>query len=247
MNPVYKVFETKKPFVYFHTHVIDESVLRSAVAARKSLEVDMAIAEDGSIFIGHPLSFYEFKHLPPPNNLPLDDVLKTMSRAGLYLVIDCKDIRALPKVKQTIESFGAENVLFHAWADELLFKPYPSEIEIEPHWPYEDLPLVEILKLKRETGVPVIASARGLTQKRLSQDKEVIVEKILDAARGRIEAINFNLPGGEAPPKDIMQRLLKHKTLTWFNIDKVPPESRPPLFLGVTDDISAASDPINFA
>jgi hypothetical protein len=222
--------------------------LETAKTVGRSLEVDMAAKEDGTVFIGHPLSFYAFKDLPPPNNLPLDTVTSEMKQAGLTIVLDCKDIRVLPTAKEIVRDFGDEHALVHAWAQELKFQPYPPEITVEPHWSFEDLPLNKILELKAETDVPVIISARGLTMDRLtSAEGEAIVQRIINTAEGKVDAVNFNLPEGEAPPLPIMQKLLEHRILTWFNIDKVPQEARPPIFLGASDRIETTSRPQDFA
>jgi len=246
VNPVEAIIDKQKPFVYLHAHVINREFLTKALDAKKSLEVDMSLAADGSVFIGHPLSFYQFKGLPPPDNLPLDDVLQAMKDAGLYLVLDVKDVRALPKAQETIKNFGANNVLLHAWADALLFKPYPPEIIVEPHWALEDLPLGEIEKVKATTGVPVVVSARGLTQKRLRSEGSEITQKIIDTIKGKAEAVNFQLPNGEAPSIVIMQKLLDEGILTWFNVDCVPAELRPPIYLGASDKLDSVSDPAGF-
>jgi hypothetical protein len=244
-NPVYKAIKTNRPFIYYHTHVINEAVLKEALTDKKSLEVDISVAEDGSIFIGHPLIFYEFRRQSPPNNLPLSDVLEQAKRAALYLVLDCKDVRAITKAKEIIKEFGVGNCLFHSWVDILCFKPYPPEIAVEPHWFYEDLPFDQVKKLHVETKVPLILSARGLTQERLRNDRE-IVNRVIKVSRGMAEAINFNLPNGEAPPKEIMQKLLDEGILTWLNVDRVPARERPPVFIGMSDNMDLVSHPQDF-
>src|SRR5258708_15417505 len=104
-------------------------------------------------------------------------------------------------------SWGAERCLVQSWADALIFKPDPKEIQLEPHWHFEDLPMAEILKIKQTTGVPVVLSTRGLTVMRLENDDEVL-GKLIEVARGKVEAINLHFPKGELPPKPIMQKML---------------------------------------
>ena len=245
-NPVEKIFELNKPFVYFHTHVIDQPVLDRALAAGKSLEVDMSMDKNGQIFIGHPLIFYEFKKLPPPANLPFDQVIRQIKDSGLYLVLDCKDARALPRAQAIIQDLGSERCLMHAWADALLFKPYPKEIEIEPHWKFEDLPLAEILRTKAATGVPLVISTRGLTLARLEDEGDAILDKIIQTASGKIDAVSLHLPAGEVAPMSVMQKLLDNGIMTLFNLDRVPASARPSVFIGSTDFIEQASDPKDF-
>lgn len=237
-----KIFKCNKPFLYFHTHDLTREILDKAKIAGKSLEVDMSINDKGEVFIGHPPSFYNFKKQPHPNNLPLETVLKEMKEAGLYVVIDCKDVRVLSKAREIIRDFGAKHSALHAWVKELQFKREPSEKDAEPHWEYEDLPLKEILKVKRDTNVTVIISARRLTMERLnSAEGEETVQKIIDTAEGKVDAVNFNLPYGKAPPLSIMQRLLEHRILTGLGVDYVPKEARPQVYLGASDNIELAT------
>jgi hypothetical protein len=242
-----RIFELNKPFIYFHTHDLTRTVLDKAKASGKSLEVDMSVNEEGQIYVGHPLEFYKYKKLPPPENLPLETVKKEMLDSGLFIVLDCKDVKALPKAGEIISDFGAEHSGLHAWAEELQFKRDPSEKDAEPHWKYEDIPLKEILKVKSKTNVPVIISARRLTMERLnSAEGEEIFQKIVSTAEGKVDAINFNLPEGEAPPLGIMNKLLEHSILTWLKLDRVPEEKRPKVFLGMSDEIESASNPQEF-
>lgn len=219
----------------------------NAKKAGKSLELDLSVNQNGEIYLGHPQEFYEFKKLPPPENLPLETVKKEMLDSGLFIVLDCKDVKALPKAEEIIRDFGAENSALHSWAEELQFKSNPLEEDAEQHWRYEDIPLKEILNLKNKTNVPVVISARRLTMERLnSAEGEEIVQKIISTAEGKVDAVNFNLPEGEAPSLDIMNKLLDHRILTWFNVDRVPLEKRPKVFLGMSDEIEFASSPQEF-
>lgn len=245
-NPVERVFEKKQPFIYFHTHEVTKEILDSGIQAGKSLEVDVSMDEGGQIFIGHPLSFYEFKHMAPPDNLPFEPVVEALKKSGIYLVLDCKDARSLPRIKEIVTDFGSDRVLFHAWVDKLLFKPYPPEITVEPHWPYEDLTYDEVVDLHKETGVSVILSSRGLTQERLAEEGETVTNQILEACRGVASAVNFSLPNGKLPPKEIVDRLLSERILTWMNIDQIDADSRPELYLGASDFIENVSNPKDF-
>lgn len=248
VNPIRQIFEVQKPFTFFHTHVIDRRILDTAVAARKSLEVDLSITDDGEIYVGHPLSHYTALGLPPPNNLPLDVILYEMKAAGLFLVLDCKDVRVLPKAREIIEAYGAENILYHSWSDALTLRPYLKEWDtFQPNWIGEELPHTEILKLRKATNVPMTLSChRGLTTKRLESHGDIIADRLAEILDGTAEAVSFTMPKGQFAPVAVMQKLLAHKILTNFSIDIVPPEARPPFYLGYTDHLELASNPSEF-
>lgn len=242
-NPVYLAIEQGKPFVYFHTLLFNETIVKLAAKSGKSLEIDVSMDKTGAIYIGHPYEFYEFKKMiPPPHNLPFLSLLDEIKKAGLYLVLDCKDVRALPVLREVIYDFGVENVLFHAWTTALQFKPYPPEVEVEPHWIHEDLPFEDLVNLKEATGVPMILSARGLTRKRLDQEPRII-DRVIGLLAGRVESVNFNLPDGEAPSQKDMQKLLDHDLLTWLNVDRVPRADLPETYIGISDHLTLTSDP----
>lgn len=236
------ILRNKLPFVYFHTHIINRAILDRAVAAGRSLEIDISMNDDGGLYIGHPPSFYTFKCQPLPDNLPLDIVLEAVvSIPDMYVVLDCKDVRALPRVNAIVSQFGIDRVIFHSWIDSLSFMPYPSEIVAEPHWLHEDLPTHAVRQLQRHLLVPIIVSARGLTVDRLESEGAQIVNHIITEAKGWVNAVNFNLPNAQAPSMSIMHNLLDQGILTWLNIDSVPPQQRPDVYLGMTDNISLAS------
>lgn len=248
LNPVRQVFERQQPFVIFHTHAIDRPVLDAAVAAGKSLEVDLSIDDNGEVYVGHPLSHYASSNLPPPDNLPLNVVLDEAKAAGLFLVLDCKDVKALPKTQEIIKGYGPENRLFHSWSDALVLPPYMEEWDtIQLNWAGEELPHSEILKLRQATNVPMTLSChRGLTQKRLEADGDVIIDQIADILDGSAEGVSFVLPPGQIAPMPAMQRLLEHRILPHIHIDSTPPEARPPVYIGWTDNLDLASDPRDF-
>jgi hypothetical protein len=248
LNPIHQIFEKQQPFIFFHTHVIDRQVLDAAVVARKSLEVDLSIDDDGKIYVGHPLSHYAAVNLPPPNNLPLDVILSEMKTAGLFLVLDCKNVRVLPKAQQIIKEYGVENCLLHSWSDALVLDSYMEEWDdIQPNWAEEELPHSEILKLRQATGVPMTLSChRGLTRKRLQADGDVIVDQIAEILDGNAEGLSFVLPPDEVAPMSAMQKLLEHHILPNIHIDNTPTEARPPIYLGWTDHLEYASDPKDF-
>lgn len=248
-NPVRQVIKKQQPFIIFHTHVIDRQVLDAAVAARKSLEVDLSIDDNGKIYVGHPLSYYAFLKLPPPNNLPLDVILSEMKAADLFLVLDCKDVRVLPKAKEIIQEYGPENCLYHSWSDALILEPYLEkwDDEVSPNWVREELLHSEIMKLRQATGVPMTLSChRGLTRKRLQTDGDVVVDRIAEILGGNAEGVSFVLPPDELAPMPAMQRLLERNILPHLHVDKTPPEARPPLYMGWTDNLELASDPKDF-
>ena len=243
-NPIHRVFELQKPFTFFHTHVLDQTVMNKATKSGKSLEVDVSIDDNGQIFVGHPLSEYEFDHLPPPSNLPLEEVIAQSKAANLFLVLDCKDVRLLPAVQKVIKGYGAERCAIHSFTDALSFKPWPPKVQAvaKPGWIPGELPLEELLELKLATEAPLILSCHGLTAERVESEKEQIMKRVLDVAKNDVEVVNFYMPKDELMPLDLADELIKQHVLPLIPVDRTPSEACPKIYLGATDIVEQASD-----
>lgn len=246
-NPVYRVRELKKPFTFFHTHVIDQKVMDAACKARKSLEIDISIKPDGTIYVGHPLLHYKVHNLPPPNNLPLEKIIETAKQAGLFLAFDCKDVRVLPTVEKIVKDYGAERSFLHAFVKELSIKPWPPKVMAmaEPSWSDEELPLAEMIKLKRATGAPLWVSCHGLTEDRLKKEAGKLVDEICDIAAG-VDVINLFVPKGDLVPSSVNERIIANGFLPLVSIDRTPSELWPTIFVGATDNLESTSIPQDF-
>jgi hypothetical protein len=241
-NPVLNIFNTKVPYIYFHTRVIDRETLDLAIATKKSIEIDLSMTYDGQIYIGHPLSFYEYFKKPKPNNLDLKIALEEIKNAGLFLVLDVKNKLLVKEAIEIIKYIGIEKCVLHSYIQELVFSENISDTNIEPHWVEEHLPLSSVMEIKTATDVPLILSCRGIDNKFLSKSNEdEIVEKIVKVAKNNAIAVSLYLHHNEFPPKSITSRLLDKNILTLLNIDVTPIEMRPNIYIGLSDSIENAT------
>ena len=246
-NPVYSVKELKKPFTFFHTHVIDQQVMDLACKAGKSLEIDVSIKPDGTIYVGHPLIHYKIHNLPAPNNLSLEKIMEKADKANLLLAFDCKNILVLPTVEKAVKDYGAARSFLHAFVKELSLKPWPPKVMAmaEPSWADEELPLEEMLKLKKSTGTPLWVSCHGITEERLKSEGEQLVDKICGIATG-VDVINLFVPKGDVVPLSVSERIVANGFLPLVSVDRTPSELWPAVFVGATDNLDSASDPKDF-
>lgn len=242
-NLVKQAAELREPFNIFHTHVLDRQVLDAAVAAKKSLEVDIAITPEGKIYVGHPLSFYENRHLPPPSNLALDDVVKEAKAAGLFLVLDLKDTKVIPAAKKIIDEYGAGRCLVHAFCKELSFRPWPPKVEAirEPNWEGEELPLEELLGLHESTRVPLALSCHGITQERLYNERDEILKTVVAIAQRGVFAVSLSVPPDEDVPLVFANKLIENGIVPLIRVDRTAPQNKPGFFLGFTDYLERAT------
>lgn len=244
MTFIDQVKQSGKPFVYLHTHIVDEPLLNAAIAAGGSIEIDISVDDHGRIFVGHPLSFYEFKQLASPNNLDSNHIIEKLEKTNLIVVIDCKDIRAIDWVYQAIARLGADRVIVHGFVDSLLFKPYRTDYIIEPHWIHEDLPLSALKKLRDDTGVSLLLSSRGLSSNYIQANFTAVIRTIQNTVDQTQAVISLNLPVGDTPSQNILTSLANQNVLVLRNIDTTPDDELPAMYIGVTDDLNRQT--VNF-
>jgi hypothetical protein len=247
-HPISRILELQRPFLHFHTHVIDRQAMDEALHASKSLEVDVCMDQDGHIYVGHPISYYEMRGTSPANNLPLETIIAESKDVGLHLMFDCKDVRVVPLVQETILDYGPERCAIHAFAQELSFDPWPAKTLAcaEPHHRGEELPLDSLLALRRATGSPLVLSCHGITTERLQDESDAILRKMASETHGEAAAVSLFLPPDELVPLDFAQRMLDSGIAPVIFSDRTPPPLRPNVYFAFTDTMAEATDPRQF-
>lgn len=248
-NPIFLSKKTKRPFVYYHTHRVYDKNLEEAIDHKKSIELDIAFDSDGTFYnkgdfyIGHPVSFYtEFGKEFYKNMLLEDAVKKLEQNPSIFVVLDCKNIKAIPKMKEIVKRLGSHRCLFHAFIKEWTFEPLEANIEIEPHWKDEDIPLKEVLEFKQRNKVPIIGACRGFSAERLN-NKDVVSKVLASVKNKDIDCISLYMPGTELPPLAIARQITQAGYLNWINVDKIANiDLSDVTYIGMTDILEKASD-----
>ena len=248
-NPIFLSEQSGKSFVYYHTHRVYKENLEEAITSKKSIELDISFDEKGvfyekgAYYIGHPVTFYTEFGKEFHNNMLLEEAIKILeANSDIFVVLDCKDIRAFIKIEEIIKRLGAHRCLFHAFIKEWSFRPFESDIEVEPHWKEEEIPLEEVLRFKERNKIPIIGACKGFSEKRL-RDRNV-VNQIIDSVKGRdIDSISLYMPGTILPPLDLARQLSQAGFLNWINIDKIEGVDLSGItYIGMTDVLERASD-----
>lgn len=247
-NPIFLSKKTGEPFVYYHTHRVYRENLEEAIESKKSIELDISFDEHGtfyekgSYYIGHPVLFYTEFGQDFHDNMLLEDAVKILeSNPDIFVVLDCKDIRAFSKIEEIIKRLGEHRCLFHAFIKEWSFRPFEEDIEVEPHWVNEEIELEEVLKFKERNNVPVIGACKGFSAKRLKERN--IVNQILDSLKGRkIDSISLYMPGTILPPLDEARKISQAGFLNWINVDKIEGvDLEGVTYIGMTDVLERAT------
>ena len=198
-HPLDKARELNKPYIYWHVREVHKETVEEAIKKGTSIEFDIAYDEDNdSIYVGHPKEFYTIeKKIPMPNNMDIDDAIEMLKDAEDVIVdLDCKHRKALPKIKEIINTLGLHRCILHSFIKEWAV-PYPAGTHMEAHWDVEDVPFEDIKNFINDTGVKCIGAMHALSMERVVEEK--LLDRALSMAEG-FESVSIYLPGVEVPP-----------------------------------------------
>lgn len=222
-----------KKFVFFHTHVLTETVLERAIDLHIPIEIDISINKDGALYVGHPEQWYSFHDQEYPQNLvELDVALDMLSATNSPYVIDLKDRDAYAPLKKLLKHRGHSPAMVHVFAETLAFDMLESVSE--PHRLQENIPTEILRDIKQELGVLVAASARGMEY---VHDEDSIIESLrtitpwLDAYSGVSNKVVFT-------PK-LREFLHKNNIEILHFIESI--EQAEGIKIGATDDMAVAA------
>lgn len=252
-NPVARARHSGMPFVYYHSHVVDESTLAASdvtMGSAGSMEFDVYADHNdrpGEARIQHPPDFYvKNPKAPPPASLPLKQAVHTFAAGGQHraFVLDIKSTAAIPVVQKLVAQIGPERVLVHAFAKDLYFST-DEEAEVKrktkPHWMVEAQAIEDIVRAASPEGssfrAAVLLTCRYLTHARLADPQWNIVSRIGAATAGKgVDVVGLWLPRGVAPPSSVARQLRdEHGLLVSFNVDSGTHLDDDLQYVGMTD------------
>ena len=242
-HPFDRAIELNTPYTYWHMREIDRATIEEAIRRGTSIELDIAFDEEtGEIYVGHPKEFYTIeKQTPLPHNIGIDEAVAMIKDVeDLVLVLDCKHEKALPKIKEIIETLGQHRCILHAFIKEWSV-PYPADIHQEAHWRVEDVPLAAIQKVQQETGVKTIGAIHALSVARL--ENEELLNRALETAEDTFESISIYLPGVATPPFKHLKQIVDKGYLPWLSQDELEAsgEKFDFAYVGMSDDPTKAT------
>lgn len=235
-HPLDQARSINKPYVYWHVREVHENMIKEAIKRKTSIEWDISYDDETKKpFIGHPEVFYTVEEkMPLPNNIDIDKAVEMVKNIDeLLIVLDCKDERVLPVLKNIIKTLGPNRIIMHSFIKEWGI-PYPADIHQEAHWPVEDVPFEAIRKFIKETKVMAIGSIHAISAERLKNEK--LLDRALASAKGIFQSLSIYLPNVPIPPMDEVQRIVVAGYLPWLNYDLLyDKESLGFPYLGMTD------------
>lgn len=249
-NPIYLSKKTKKPFVYYHTRTVQEDNLSKAIEQKKSIELDIALDEEGifynkgEFYIGHPVTFYTVSGYEFHDNIALEKAVDILQEnKNIFVVLDCKNIKALTIMGELVKKFGHHRCLFHAYASEWSVDPTNSEIKYEEQWKDEGIPLEKIAEFKKKNKIPVIAACMAVTEKRI-KDNNLVNKMLNDVAGMNIDCLSLYMQDTDLPPLQLARKISEAGYFNWINIDKITNQKMKGItYIGMTDNLENASVP----
>ena len=242
IHPLDKARELNEPYVYWHMREIHKETVEEAIKRGTSIELDIAYDEDNdSIYVGHPKEFYTIeKKIPLPNNIAIDGAIAMLKdHKNIIVVLDCKHRKALPKIKEIINTLGLHRCILHSFIKEW-GTPFPEGTHIEAHWAVEGVPFEDIKAFIDDTGVKCIGAMHALSVTRVKEEK--LLDRALSMAEG-FESVSVYLPGVEVPPEEFSRKTYETGYLPWISQDQIKAHGHKFDFpyIGMADDPELAT------
>jgi len=236
-----RILNSSKPFVLFHTYKVDKESIYQAVKENKSMDLDIAIDNEGKPFIGHTLEYYEISGEVRPKNMPFYETLNFLSKAHIPLIIDCKQVETWPTLIKTLNQLGPHRCLVHIFALELKFN---HNLEYDKNYPSEWIPIGNLKSLKEQfPNVTTTVSCKYLPPDVLLSSKyQAELESIKSILNeNKVDTLCLNVPD-ETMTDKTLEFFLSENIIPHVNIDKINISSFKKTFVGETNYLEVASD-----
>lgn len=141
-----KIFNSKKPFVFFHTWTVTKDLLKQAILEQKSMDLDVCVDDAENPYLGHSKEYHEKSGEPYFVTMPLWEAVDTIAKSNIAVMVDCKHFNAWPIIEEVVAKIGPERCLVCAYVFELKFNY--SRKEGEPDFITEWSPIEKLRLLK---------------------------------------------------------------------------------------------------
>jgi len=234
-----RILNSKKPFVFFHTHCVAEDILQQAIAEGKSMDLDVCVDDAGKPYLGHSKEYYEKSGDHWNNSMPLWEAVDLISNAAIPVIVDCKHFNAWHYVEEVINRIGEDRCLVHTFASEFCFGYDRNSPDFISEWsPIEKLRLLK----SKFPSVTTTASAKWLPKDLLlsNQYEELLQNIRLTLKDNHVDTICLNIPDKTISDKSL-QYFLEENIIPHVGIDNIDTAQLSQVYIGETDDLRLAS------
>lgn len=190
-----RVLKSRRTPILFHTWTVTREVLAQAISENRSIDLDIAIDENGEPYLGHSREYYEKTWSRPFKSMPIWEAIDQVADSTIPALIDCKDFNAWPVVEKIIARIGEPRCVVHAFVSELRFEF--SRAQGEPDFVTEWSPIATLRSLKsRFPALTVNASAKWLPADFLvSESHAPLLLEIRNLLKeNQIDSVCLNVP-----------------------------------------------------
>lgn len=236
-----RILNSGKPFILFHTHKVTEESVNQAIRKNKSMDLDIAVDENGKPYIGHSKEFYKISGEKQPDCMPFNEATDLIVNSRIPMIVDCKQPEAWPVVEDTINKIGVHRCLVHTFASEFKFD---YNLASAHDYPSEWLPIERLKSLKSKfPNVTTTASCKFLPADLLtsSQYSNVLEDIRNILVENHIDTICLNLTD-ETMTDDFLAFFLEKNIIPHVNVDRVDTSKLAKIYIGETYVLENASD-----
>lgn len=236
-----RILDSGKSFTLFHTYDASEKSIKQAIAENKSMDLDVAIDENGKPYIGHSKEYYRISGEKQPDCMDFDKAVDLIVGARIPVIVDCKQPEAWPVVKEVLTKVGVHRCLVHTFATEFKFD---YNLEYDNDYPSEWSPIVSLKFIKEKfPNVTTTASCKFLPADLLTSNKYTgELKKIRNLlSENNVDTICLNVPD-ETMTDKILEFFLEKNIIPHVNIDGVDTTKLTKVYVGETNLLENASD-----
>ncbi len=236
-----RIVDRREPFTLFHTRAVVGEELKRAIAANKSMDLDVSIDSNGRPYLGHSEEYYQISERQRPKTMPFEDAIGIISNANIPVIVDCKDNRAWDLTHQVVSEIGASRCMVHAFVSELRFGYDPGyDHDYSSEWS----DLSRLISLKEMFPlVTTTVSCKFLPRDLLSNPEHAELRAHIRrvADDNNIDTVCLNVPD-DTVSDEVLEYFLESDILLHVNIDRLNDCQFTRPYVGETDNLSDASE-----
>lgn len=236
-----KILRARKPFIFFHTWTVSADLLRRAIHAQKSMDLDVCVDDGGEPYLGHSREYHEKSGEPYFKSLPLWEAVDLIAPANIVVMVDCKHHGAWPVIAEVVGRIGPERCLVCSYVAELKFDH--SRKPGEPDYLSEWSKMEDLARLKSKFPAATITPcAKWLPADLLVDDRYAgLVSDIRQALKdSRADSVCLDVPDDTLTDR-WLRYFLAEEIIPHVMVDKTDISRLSEVFIGETDYLEKAS------
>jgi len=238
---VWRIFNSNKPFIFFHTWTVNEEFLERAIREEKSMDLDVCVDEYGKPYLGHSKEYHEKSGEPYFNSLPIWEVVDRISKSNIVAMVDCKHYDAWSSIEKVVARIGPERCLVCVYVSEFKFNFSRKEDELDFLTEWSPIEKLRLLKSKFPL-ITITPCAKWLPNDLLISDQYgELISKILKTLKdNHADTVCLGVPDGTISDK-WLRYFLEEKIILHVVVDKTDVTRLSEMYIGETDYLDRAS------